>query len=145
MNSKKGRLTVRQVVGDVQGFHTELSNSGALFQVASQFNLLEMVSPTVTPEEGVGIYENDRTQGPACAIAAGAGTIYRNYFVPCNGQIGQSADHQIDCLADIGKSLNNTQNRLWRMQNGYALVTKDRKSTRLNSNHITPSRMPSSA
>jgi hypothetical protein len=26
---------------------------GALFQVASQFNLLEMVSPTVTPEHGV--------------------------------------------------------------------------------------------
>ena len=121
----KGKLTVRQVVGDVQDLHTELSNAGALFQVASQFNLLEMVSLTVTPEEGVGIYENDRTQGPACAIAAGAGTIYRNYFSPCNGQIGQSADHQIDCLADIGKSLNNTQNRLWRMQNGYALATKE--------------------
>ena len=122
---KKGKLAVHQVVGDVQGFHAELSNSGALFQVASQFNLLEMVSPTVTPEKGVGIYENDRTQGPACAIAAGAGTIYRNYFVPCDGQVGQSADHQIDCLSDIGKSLNNTQNRLWRMQNGYALVTKE--------------------
>ena len=29
---------------------------GALFQVASQFNLLEMVSPTVTPEQGVTRY-----------------------------------------------------------------------------------------
>jgi hypothetical protein len=36
-----------------------------------------MVSPRVTPEDGVGIYDLDRTQGPACAVAAGAGTIYR--------------------------------------------------------------------
>lgn len=121
---KKGKLTVREVVGNIQDFHAELSNAGALFQVASQFNLLEMVSPNITPEAGVGIYENDRTQGPACAVAAGAGTIYRNYFALCNGQIGQLADNQIDCLIDIGKSLDNTQNRLWKMQNGYALATK---------------------
>ncbi len=121
---KKGKLTVHEVVGNVKDFHAELSNTGALFQVASQFNLLEMVSPNITPEAGVGIYENDRTQGPACAVAAGAGTIYRNYFALCNGQVGQSADNQIDCLADIGKSLDNTQNRLWKMQNGYALATK---------------------
>lgn len=34
--------------------------------------------PEVTPENGVTIYEHDHTQGPACAIAAGAATIYRN-------------------------------------------------------------------
>ena len=48
-------------------------NRGALFQVASQFNMLEMVGPRVTPEEGVTRYEHDRTQGPACAMAAGRG------------------------------------------------------------------------
>lgn len=121
---KKGKLTVRQVVGDVKDFHAEFSHAGALFQVASQFNLLEMVGPDITPEAGVGIYENDLTQGPACAIAAGAGTIYRNYFVLCKGQVGQSVDNQIDCLADMGNSLDNTGNRLWEMQNGYALATK---------------------
>ena len=47
-------------------------NAGALFQVASQLNLLEMTGPEVTPEDGVTIYQDDRTQGPACAIAAGA-------------------------------------------------------------------------
>ncbi len=99
------------------------SNANALFQVASQFNLLEMVSPSVTPEEGVGIYENDRTQGPACAVACGAGTIYRNYFAPVNGKIGQSATHQIDCLADLGAELGNEQSKLWSMKNGYALAT----------------------
>ena len=65
--------------------HRAPENAGTLFQVASQFNLLEMVSPTVTPEDGVTRYQHDRTQGPACAISAGAATIYRNYFAPVGG------------------------------------------------------------
>jgi hypothetical protein len=104
--------------------HTNPENAKALFQVASQFNLLEMVSPGISPEHGVGIYEQDPTQGPACAIAAGAGTIYRNYFVPVNGKLGQSAGNQIDCLADLGAALGNKDNRLWEMRNGYALPSK---------------------
>ncbi len=47
---KSGRISVREVVADVQRLHTDASNAGALFQVASQFNLLEMVSPNVTPD-----------------------------------------------------------------------------------------------
>jgi hypothetical protein len=82
-----------------------------------------MTSPGITPECGVGIYEEDLTQGPACAIAAGAGTIFRNYFAQVNGQIGQSAHNQIDCLAGIGALLDNSQQRLWKMVNGYALPT----------------------
>lgn len=119
-----GKISVREVVANVQHLHTNESNANSLFQVASQFNLLEMVSPSVTPESGVGIYENDHTQGPVCAIAAGAGTIYRNYFVIVNGQTGQSARNQIDCLADIGAALGNSENRLWEMRNGYALASK---------------------
>jgi hypothetical protein len=117
-------LSVNEVVADVQRLHADETNAGALFQVASQFNLLEMVSPSVTPERGVGIYENDPTQGPACAIACGAGTIYRNYFVPVNGQTGQSAENQIDCLSDIGAALGNDESRLWAMRNGYAWPTQ---------------------
>ena len=120
---KVGKISVREVVANVQHLHTNVSNAGSLFQVASQFNLLEMVSPDVTPEHGIGIYENDHTQGPACAIAAGAGTIYRNYFAPVNGQTGQSARNQIDCLADIGVALGNSEGRLWEMRNGYALAS----------------------
>jgi hypothetical protein len=118
-----GKISLREVVADVQKLHADESNAGALFQVASQFNLLEMVSPNVTPERGVEIYENDHTQGPACAIAAGAGTIYRNYFAMVNGQTGQSSKNQIDCLADIGVALGNSENRLWEMRNGYALAS----------------------
>jgi hypothetical protein len=118
-----GKILVREVVADIQDLHMDESNSGSLFQVASQFNLLEMVSPSVTPERGVRIYEDDRTQGPACAVAAGAGTIYRNYFAIVNGQTGQSAVNQIDCLSDIGTALGNSEGRLWEMRNGYALAS----------------------
>ena len=117
-------LSVREVIANVQHLHASESNAGSLFQVASQFNLLEMVSPDVTPEQGVGGYEYDLTQGPACAVAAGAGTIYRNYFANVNGQKGQSVENQIDCLIDIGEDLGNTDNRLWVMRNGYALATE---------------------
>jgi hypothetical protein len=120
-----GKLSLREVVANVQDLHSDESNAGAMFQVASQFNLLEMVSPGVTPEHGVGIYEDDHTQGPACAMAAGAGTIYRNYFARVNGEVGQSARKQIDCLADVGTALENSNGRLWEMRNGYALASHD--------------------
>ncbi len=118
-----GRISVREVVANVQDLHANEPNAGSLFQVASQFNLLEMVSPRVKPEHGIGIYENDHTQGPACAIAAGAGTIYRNYFAIVNGHTGQSEGNQIDCSADIGMALGNSKNRLWEMKNGYLLAS----------------------
>jgi hypothetical protein len=78
--ARPGRLKLSVVTGDVRQMHRRRENAGALFQVASQFNLLEMVSPSVTPEDGVTRYQHDPTQGPACAIAAGAATIYPNYF-----------------------------------------------------------------
>ena len=58
------------VTGDVRAMHRNPTHAGATFQVASQFNLLEMTGPEVTPEHGVTRYASDPTQGPACAIAA---------------------------------------------------------------------------
>ena len=124
LHTSKGKISLKEIVADVQQLHANPANKGAFFQVASQFNLLEMVSPRVTPEQGIGIYEFDHTQGPACAIAAGAGTIYRNYFVEVNGKIGQSQDNQIDCLFDLGLELGNSDYRLWQMKNGYSLPSK---------------------
>ncbi len=120
----EGTLSLVETIADVQTLHKDKKNAGALFQVASQFNLLEMMSPANTPEQGVTKYENDPTQGPACAIAAGAGTIYRNYFVNVDGKIGQSVDNQIDCLADVGLALGNVDYQHWQMKNGYALASK---------------------
>lgn len=88
-----------------------------------------MVSPRVSPEDGVTRYQHDPTQGPACAIAAGAATIYRNYFAPVDGEPGQTAVRQLDALAPLGATLARRLGRpvsaLWRMRNGYALCTPE--------------------
>lgn len=124
-----GKLRLSIVTGDVREMHQAPEHAGALFQVASQFNALEMVGPDVTPEDGVTRYEHDRTQGPACAIAAGAATIYRNYFTPVGEQAGQTTKRQLDGLADIGAELNAALDRraadLWTMRNGYALCNRE--------------------
>ena len=51
-------LRVTCASGDVRRMHADPSNERALFQVASQFNLLEMPHPRVTPEQGVTAYES---------------------------------------------------------------------------------------
>jgi hypothetical protein len=124
-----GRLKVQTVVGDVRRLHAETAYKRALFQVASQFNLLEMTGPGVTPEDGVTGYQYDGTQGPACAMAAGAATIYRNYFAPVGGGTGQTADRQIDALADLRVALavrlGSPPHAIWTMRNGYALASRE--------------------
>ncbi len=124
LETYNGTLKISEIVGNVRHLHALPNNANALFQAASQFNLLEMVDPSVTPEQGIGRYEYDHTQGPACAIACGAGTIYRNYFVEIGDQLGQTAHQQIDCLELIGQSLQNNGQSLWTMQNGYALISQ---------------------
>lgn len=123
------RTTLACVAGDAKALHAKKANAGALFQVASQFNLLEMISPRVTPERGVSGYADDPTQGPACAIAAGAATIFRNYFVPVQGVPGQTRERQIDALAPLGAALAARLGRppssLWTMRNGYALCSDE--------------------
>jgi len=123
------RTTVSAVVGDARALHADPRFAGALFQVASQFNLLEMPSERVTPEHGVAGYAYDHTQGPACAMAAGAATIYRNYLVPCGDGVGQTADRQLDALAGVGAALSELTGlaveSLWTMRNGYALATRE--------------------
>ena len=122
---REGRLRVASVSGDVARLHDDAAHRHALFQVASQFNLLEMTGPAVRPEDGVTRYVHDHTQGPACAMAAGAATIYRNYLMPVDGLAGQTAHRQVDCLRDIGTALGNDSQALWTMQNGYALCSGD--------------------
>lgn len=119
------KIQVREIVADVKELHCQIENENALFQVASQFNLLEMVNPDIIPEQGVDRYEYDFTQGPICAISCGAGTIYRNYFVTVNGETGQTANNQINCLDLISKEFNNAELNLWQMKNGYVLTNQE--------------------
>jgi len=125
----KRRTTVRCLAGDERALHSAPEFIGAMFQVASQFNLLEMASPNVTPEVGVTRYAHDRTQGRACAIAAGAATIWRNYFARVGDSEGQTATRQLDALEPLGEALSGLLGRpvrsLWTMRNGYALATPD--------------------
>ena len=84
----------------------------------------------MTPEQGVTRYQHDRTQGPACAIAAGAATIYRNYFALVDGSEGQNARRQLNGLADLGGVLSAKLNRpvesIMGDANGYALCARSR-------------------
>lgn len=123
LNTYKGKIRIKEIVGDVQELH--LQNENSVFQAASQFNLLEMANPEITPEQGVDIYEHDFTQGPVCAITCGAGTIYRNYFVKLGDQIGQTANKQVDCLEALARYFNKNKRQCWQMQNGYALCNAD--------------------
>lgn len=115
-----GALRVRNVVEDAYELHVRSAANGSVVQVASQFNLLEMVDPDISPEDGVAGYEHDHTQGPACARAAGAGTIYRNYFAPVGDQLGQTEARQINTFADLCAALPGSEGV--RMRNGYALI-----------------------
>lgn len=118
-----GGLRYGNVAGDARSLILDPANAGAVFQVASQLNCLEMVGPNVRPEDGVTIYGSDRTQGPACAMAAPAGTVYRNFL--CQGGHGQSggSHRQIDTASGAADCLDNAKNKYWSVSNGYLLPT----------------------
>ena len=125
----KGALTLTVQSGDVAAFHADPSNAKATFQAASQFNCLEFVGPAVVPEDGVTGYSSDRTQGPACSIACGPATVYRNYFVEGHGlpeaQKGQCAEAMIDNLYELNRALGNEGGRMMQVQGGYTMARDD--------------------
>eukprot|EP00961_Rhodomonas_salina_P056787 762973-Rhodomonas_salina.2 len=100
-----GGLTFSNIADNARSVHMDPANAGSVFQVASQFNCLEMVGPGERPEDGITQYFLDKTQGPgssascihafyaasiadfahrktACAMACPAATLFRNYFCP---------------------------------------------------------------
>ncbi|CAK0834131.1 unnamed protein product [Prorocentrum cordatum] len=139
--SLAGAPAVRHAFGDAAELHAQGENRRALFQVASQFNCLEFVGPSCTPEMGVTGYASDRTQGPCCAIACGAGTVYRNYLAPVRDpsggppREGQRADSQIECLRDLTGELAGGEAAppagYFRVRGGYTLA-EDRGLRSLN-------------
>ena len=64
--------------------------------------------------------------GAGGAIAAGAATIYRNYFVPVGDRVGQTADRQVDTLAALGAAVSEFDRPFDRQ----ALVDAERLRTR---------------
>ena len=111
---------------DVKKYICSPDYSGAMFQVASQFNILEMASPELTPDDGIEIYWKDPTQGPKCSQAAIGATLYRNYFIQMpNGGIGQTIDNQINCLINILNWIEAKKSFNWQFQNGYIFIDSD--------------------
>jgi len=96
--------------------------------VASQFNCLEAIGPNMVPEYGVTDYVYDRTQGPACCIAAGPATVFRNYFVPVDGEVGQRARRQINNLRPLQRRLCGDQadeEDFFKVVGGYTMATDE--------------------
>lgn len=118
-----GELTVSNISANARDLHYDHIAHGSTIQVASQFNLLEMAYPHITPEHGIGMYGWDHTQGPVCAIAGGAGTIYRNYLATVNGKVGQTSTNQLNMLTDVLALLDATD--LVTMHNGYLMASSD--------------------
>jgi len=127
-----GSLKFKNIKGDIKRLHQDPGNAHSVFQVASQFNCLEMVGPHVTPEQGVTRYVMDRTQGPACALCCPAGTVFRNYFVKVKPNIdGQREKHQLNLLEKVEEHLNNETHHFWDMKNGYCLPPEAQSLARL--------------
>ena len=58
----------------MRALHADPANAQALFQVASQFNTLEMTGPSVTPEDGIDAAAAEiRANAPGIIAAARSG------------------------------------------------------------------------
>jgi len=113
-----GGIRFKHIMRDCKKLHLDPNNEGAVFQVASQFNCLEMVNPRVKPMHGITKYTYDKTQGAVCAMACPAATLYRNYyagFIPGKGQ----HKNQLDNTAEIAELVDNKRHHYWTMKNGY--------------------------
>ena len=102
-------LAYYNIFGNTKLFHLNPALAGSLFQVASQFNALEMSNQEITPEHGITMYQHDHTQGPACAMVCPYGTLYRNYFsMPESGEFDggpQTSVNQKNTLDELEKFL----------------------------------------
>lgn len=136
-----GRVVIRHAATpDVYEMHTDRLFAGATVMAASQFNALEFHNPDVTPEEGVTNYTHDRTQGPACALAAPAAAVLRNYFLRMpSGAMGQRAGEQLNLLGDLLRRVQGCTGDpsaagklpLVRVRNGYT-VSDNQRLLKLN-------------
>mgnify|MGYP006081254931 CR=1 FL=1 len=135
-----GGLTFKNIIGDVSTLILDASNAGNVFQAASQFNVLEMMSPEVTPDKGITCYFRDRTQGPISAMACPAGTAFRNYYLTGSsssssssstvgvglGQGGSFGGSQVNTLHAVEDLLFNVEggklgDRYWNVENGFCI------------------------
>lgn len=144
------------VTSTASAVHTNPSYYGSIFQVASQFNALEMPNQGTTPQQGITKYVLDKTQGPVCAMVCPFGTLYRNYFSMPNASTNeQPADKSVNSNpqtgtasggTDPGNNQINTLTELMkipefnglRFQNGYIFVKDKTQLDAINKYLSTP-------
>jgi hypothetical protein len=116
------RSTLSVVYGDVADLQKMPENNGAVFQVQSQFNCLQLAGSDSRPEDGVTEYAQSNEQGARASVSAGAAALFRNYFYAwkVDGDIGQSSDRMIDNLVSIRQLL---QSDLFSSEAGFTFAT----------------------
>eukprot|EP01062_Namystynia_karyoxenos_P066199 TRINITY_DN60196_c0_g1_i1.p1 TRINITY_DN60196_c0_g1~~TRINITY_DN60196_c0_g1_i1.p1 ORF type:complete len:414 (+),score=141.41 TRINITY_DN60196_c0_g1_i1:92-1333(+) len=130
----RGAVTVRHKVGDAMVEHADPANNGCCFQVASQANCLEGASRKHGPEFGLTQIIGDYTQGPACAMACGAGSIARLYLIDMpSGRKGQSMEEQVNLFRGVERAMDNDTHNFFSVVNGYATAVGETKEDQTES------------
>lgn len=106
-------LTFKNIACDTQALHQDSQTAGAVIQVASLSNCLEMSGPEVPPQDGITGYCQESSQGAICSMACPAGAIYRNYFL--------NSPSQVDCLSGVAELVRNKEEGFWNVRNGYCV------------------------
>jgi hypothetical protein len=93
---------------DIGAMQADPKNRDAVFQVASNFNCLELVSPH-DAVDGITKYVHDLTQGPFASISAAPGLILRHYYAFYNPLTSQEEWQQ---YAEVGGVMDNKNHKL---------------------------------
>ncbi|MCB4235388.1 hypothetical protein LDL59_10745 [Kaistella anthropi] len=118
-----GNIKIKEIIGNVRALHGLRDNENAMFQAASQFNMLEMISPSVTPEMGVDRYENDHTQGGLCDCMW-CGNHLPKLFCTNQWEKWTNFREPNRWFGRNWKVFRNDKSALWKMQNGYCFPTE---------------------
>ena len=115
---KNGIINLENIIMDVKNIHN-ICDEYSTIQVASQLNCLEMVNPSITPENGITIYENDLTQGPISVMCTPSAIAYRNYLY----NNGQTKNNQVDLSFELLAYLKKYNYKInWKNVNGYLMI-----------------------
>ncbi|CAJ1377688.1 unnamed protein product [Effrenium voratum] len=112
-----GGLTFKNIVDSTLDLMADPQNAGAVFQVASLYNCLQLQEPGSQPEDGITGYADMATQGAVSSMACPAAAVFRNYFL--NG--GQGHGQQVELMSQVGDLLANKREGYWMVKNGFLL------------------------
>ena len=114
-------ITFEHIIGDIIDLQKNLENNDASFQIASQFNCLEMIDQYVSPIDGITNYYKDKTQGPLAVICTPYALAWRNYVFK-----DYTHESQIDMTHDLLSYFQTINLSIsWHVINGYLIIDED--------------------